>query len=172
MAAGLNDCLGNYYHVSRICQDLCWIHGGSSSPWSCRGWLVARHGASSPSIHHISNAESHLQVLYLSGMYTRGEMAFRIGLFFTSASLSGAFGGLLARGLSAIGPHTHLVGWRWIFIVEGLLVRIRILRQIWQRLSSIIRRSWLVLYLTLVYPILLKHRSFWALKSENGLSSA
>ena len=32
-------------------------------------------------------------VLYLSGMYTRGELAFRIGLFYTSASLSGAFGG-------------------------------------------------------------------------------
>ena len=34
-----------------------------------------------------------LQVLYLSGMYTRGEMALRIGLFYTAASLSGAFGG-------------------------------------------------------------------------------
>jgi len=33
------------------------------------------------------------KVLYLSGMYTRPEMALRIGLFYTSASLSGAFGG-------------------------------------------------------------------------------
>jgi hypothetical protein len=32
-------------------------------------------------------------VLYLSGMYTRGEMAVRIGVFYTAASLSGAFGG-------------------------------------------------------------------------------
>ena len=61
-------------------------------------------------------------VLYLSGMYTRGEMALRIGLFYTAASLSGAFGGLLARGLSAIGPRGNLEGWRWIFIIEGLLV--------------------------------------------------
>ena len=33
------------------------------------------------------------KVLYLSGMYTRGEMALRLGLFYTAASLSGAFGG-------------------------------------------------------------------------------
>jgi MFS family permease len=35
-------------------------------------------------------------VLYLSHLYTRGEMALRIGLFYTTASLSGAFGGLSA----------------------------------------------------------------------------
>lgn len=61
-------------------------------------------------------------VLYLSSMYTRGELALRIGIFYTAASLSGAFGGLLARGLSAIGPAGGLVGWRWIFIMEGLFV--------------------------------------------------
>jgi MFS family permease len=33
-------------------------------------------------------------VLYLSGMYTRRELALRIGLFYTAASLSGAFGGM------------------------------------------------------------------------------
>ncbi|KAH6847413.1 major facilitator superfamily domain-containing protein [Chaetomium sp. MPI-CAGE-AT-0009] len=60
-------------------------------------------------------------VLYISGLYTRREMAVRIGVFYTAASLSGAFGGLLARGLSAIGPRGGLEGWRWIFIIEGLL---------------------------------------------------
>ncbi|KAL0933722.1 major facilitator superfamily transporter [Colletotrichum truncatum] len=60
-------------------------------------------------------------VLYLSGLYTRGELALRIGIFYTAASLSGAFGGLLARGLSAIGPKGNLEGWRWIFIIEGLI---------------------------------------------------
>lgn len=62
-------------------------------------------------------------VLYLSGMYTRGEMALRVGLFYVSASLAGAFGGLLARGLSAIPATGSIVdaGWRWIMIIEGLL---------------------------------------------------
>jgi MFS family permease len=42
-------------------------------------------------------------ILYLSNIYTRGELALRIGLFYTAASLSGAFGGLLARGLAEVG---------------------------------------------------------------------
>jgi MFS family permease len=60
-------------------------------------------------------------VLYLSHFYKRTELALRIGIFYTAASLSGAFGGLLARGLNAIGYTSGLEGWRWIFIVEGLL---------------------------------------------------
>lgn len=60
-------------------------------------------------------------VLYLSHFYRREELALRIGIFYTAASLSGAFGGLLARGLSAIGPAGGLEGWRWIFIIEGLI---------------------------------------------------
>lgn len=59
-------------------------------------------------------------VLYLTHFYRRSELAFRIGLFYTAASLSGAFGGLLARGLNAIGPAGGLEGFRWIFIIEGL----------------------------------------------------
>lgn len=60
-------------------------------------------------------------VLYLSGIYTRGEMALRLGLFYTAASLSGAFGGLLARGLTSIGQRGSQASWSWIFIIEGLL---------------------------------------------------
>lgn len=60
-------------------------------------------------------------ILYLSGLYTRGEMALRIGIFYTAASLSGAFGGLLARGLNEMDGLGGLEGWRWIFVIEGLL---------------------------------------------------
>ncbi|KAI0173148.1 MFS general substrate transporter [Hypoxylon sp. FL1284] len=59
-------------------------------------------------------------VLYLSTIYTRGELALRIGIFYTAASLSGAFGGLLARGISEIGTGGGLSSWRWIFVLEGL----------------------------------------------------
>ncbi|KAF2669210.1 MFS general substrate transporter [Microthyrium microscopicum] len=59
-------------------------------------------------------------ILYLSGFYRRGELAFRIGIMYTAVALSGAFGGLLARALSSIGPRGGLEGWRWIFIIEGL----------------------------------------------------
>ncbi|KAI1383817.1 MFS general substrate transporter [Hypoxylon trugodes] len=59
-------------------------------------------------------------VLYLSTIYTRGELALRIGIFYTAASLSGAFGGLLARGIAEIGSRGGLSRWRWIFVIEGL----------------------------------------------------
>ncbi|KAK6383930.1 hypothetical protein LTS17_003222 [Exophiala oligosperma] len=64
-------------------------------------------------------------VVYLSGLYTRGELALRIGIFYTSATLAGAFSGLLARGLSAIRPRGGIdAGWRWIMLIEGLLTMV------------------------------------------------
>ncbi|KAK7739727.1 hypothetical protein SLS53_005697 [Cytospora paraplurivora] len=57
-------------------------------------------------------------VFYLTLFYTRGELAFRIALFFGSALLAGAFSGLLAFGVFQIrDPHVH--GWMWLFIIEG-----------------------------------------------------
>lgn len=41
-------------------------------------------------------------VLYLSGLYNRGELALRIGIFYTAASLSGAFGGMLPKSCTYI----------------------------------------------------------------------
>lgn len=49
-------------------------------------------------------------------------MALRLGIFYTAASLSGAFGGLMARGLVEIGQHGKQAKWSWIFIIEGLFV--------------------------------------------------
>jgi MFS family permease len=40
----------------------------------------------------------------LSCFYRRRELLFRIGVFVSGASLSGAIGGLLATGLSSIPP--------------------------------------------------------------------
>lgn len=53
-------------------------------------------------------------VLYLAMFYRRHQMLKRIGYFYCAAPLSGAFGGLLATGLSKI----HYGGynrWPWIF---------------------------------------------------------
>ncbi|KAL2867072.1 major facilitator superfamily domain-containing protein [Aspergillus lucknowensis] len=61
-------------------------------------------------------------LLFLSTIYTREELALRVGIFYSSASLSGAFGGLLARGFSAIPATSTMHGsWRWIFIIEGII---------------------------------------------------
>ncbi|OBR05720.1 major facilitator superfamily transporter [Colletotrichum higginsianum IMI 349063] len=58
-------------------------------------------------------------VYYFSMWYKRRERQYRISLFFSAASLAGAFGGILAWGIG----HMRVVwdnGWRWIFILEGI----------------------------------------------------
>lgn len=75
---------------------------------------------------------------YITQWYARNECGFRMALFFSAATLAGAFGGILARGIAEmvniIAPlellHTNIsrqngVGgksaWAWIFIIEGIL---------------------------------------------------
>ncbi|KAF2730160.1 MFS nicotinic acid transporter-like protein Tna1 [Polyplosphaeria fusca] len=60
-------------------------------------------------------------VYYLSMWYKRSERQYRISLFFSCASLAGAFGGILAWGIAHMRHVGGYNGWRWIFILEGLL---------------------------------------------------
>ncbi|KAK4917612.1 hypothetical protein LTR49_014566 [Elasticomyces elasticus] len=60
-------------------------------------------------------------VFYLSMWYKRAERQYRIALFFSAASLAGAFGGILAYGIGYMKGVAGLNGWRWIFIIEGIL---------------------------------------------------
>ena len=53
--------------------------------------------------------------------YKRAEAQKRFTFFFSSTSLAGAFGGLLAAGLSNMAGLRGYGAWRWIFIIEGLL---------------------------------------------------
>lgn len=57
-------------------------------------------------------------VFYLTLFYTRGELGFRIALFFGSALLAGAFSGLISFGVFQI-HHATISGWKWLFIIEG-----------------------------------------------------
>ncbi|KAK7695994.1 hypothetical protein QCA50_000634 [Cerrena zonata] len=78
-------------------------------------------------------------MLYLSTIYKRHELQQRVGIFYASASLSGAFGGqlmlfydkpdiltspsssgLLATAIIKMDGIGGLAGWRWIFILEGI----------------------------------------------------
>ncbi|GAA6017703.1 hypothetical protein JCM11491_001175 [Sporobolomyces phaffii] len=59
-------------------------------------------------------------VLYLSMFYRRQELQSRISIFFASASISGAFSGLLAAAIINLDGKGGQEGWRWIFYLEGL----------------------------------------------------
>lgn len=41
-------------------------------------------------------------------------------MFFSAASIAGAFSGLLAFAIAKMDGIGNLEGWRWIFILEGL----------------------------------------------------
>ncbi|KAF2102142.1 MFS general substrate transporter [Rhizodiscina lignyota] len=57
----------------------------------------------------------------LTLFYCRYEVLRRLAVFYSCASLSGAFSGLLAFGLEKMDGVGGLAGWRWIFIIEGFL---------------------------------------------------
>lgn len=62
---------------------------------------------------------------YLSSFFKRKELYFRVGIYVSAASMAGAFGGLLATGLSRIPKwgteSTPIHTWRNIFFFEGLI---------------------------------------------------
>ncbi|KZO94375.1 MFS general substrate transporter [Calocera viscosa TUFC12733] len=57
---------------------------------------------------------------YLSCWYKRSEFGIRAAVFFSAATVSGAFGGLLAAAISNMEGVGGKPAWAWIFIIEGL----------------------------------------------------
>ncbi|KAB2570989.1 putative transporter [Lasiodiplodia theobromae] len=56
----------------------------------------------------------------LTTWYKRFELQTRMAVFFSAASLAGAFSGLLAFAIQNMDGIAGLGGWRWIFILEGI----------------------------------------------------
>lgn len=76
----------------------------------CRSFLGIAEGGLFPGISY-----------FITMWYRRSECGFRMALFFSAATAAGAFGGLLARGISEMEGVGGKPGWAWIFILEGLL---------------------------------------------------
>ncbi|GAB1203768.1 hypothetical protein APSETT445_002408 [Aspergillus pseudonomiae] len=75
-----------------------------------------------PSNILMKKLKPHLWCFYLMGMwYKRSEAQKRFSFFFSSTTLAGAFGGLLASGLGKMEGLRGYRGWRWVFIIEGVL---------------------------------------------------
>ncbi|KAB8232409.1 allantoate permease family MFS transporter [Aspergillus alliaceus] len=98
-------------------------------------------------------------VFYMSMWYKRNEQHYRVALFFSAASLAGAFGGVLAWGIAHMRGIGGYNGWRWIFILEGLATVI----------MSIIAYFWVYNYPSTAEFLSEKERAFvqFRLKNDN-----
>ncbi|KZL67487.1 major facilitator superfamily transporter [Colletotrichum incanum] len=59
-------------------------------------------------------------MMYLCFWYKPEERATRMAIFASSVAVAGAFGGLLATGISFLNRKGGLTGWQWLFILEGI----------------------------------------------------
>ncbi|KAI1260642.1 major facilitator superfamily transporter [Xylariaceae sp. FL1019] len=60
-------------------------------------------------------------ILYLSYWYTGKRLPIRLAWFWTSSQLVSIGTGFLAVGLLSLRGHLGYAGWRWLFLVEGLI---------------------------------------------------
>lgn len=59
-------------------------------------------------------------LFYLTLFYKRSEHSFRMAIFLCFNILAGAFGGLLAAGISHLQGKWGLQRWQWIFVLEAI----------------------------------------------------
>ncbi|KZT58300.1 MFS general substrate transporter [Calocera cornea HHB12733] len=58
---------------------------------------------------------------YLSIWYRREEFGIRLAFFFCAATVSGAFGGLIAAAISDMNGDGGKAAWAWIFLIQGFV---------------------------------------------------
>lgn len=60
-------------------------------------------------------------ILYLSYFYKHHELSIRLGFFWTASAMADVMGGFLAFGLLHLRGVEGKAGWRWLFLIEGLI---------------------------------------------------
>ncbi|KAJ3995919.1 allantoate permease [Lentinula boryana] len=60
-------------------------------------------------------------ILYLSYFYTKNELPLRLALFWMSSDLCSIVGSFIAFGVLRMRGVLGRAGWRWLFLVEGLI---------------------------------------------------
>ncbi|KAH6985190.1 major facilitator superfamily domain-containing protein [Ilyonectria destructans] len=70
-------------------------------------------------------------VYLLSTWYTRYEMGRRYAMFYAFGAVAGALAGIMAYGLVHMHGFANMGGWRWLFIVEGILTCVIALVGFW-----------------------------------------
>jgi len=93
-----------------ICTTLMGIVKNFTGLLVCRAALGVAEGGLFPGV-----------TWYITLWYRRHECGLRMAIFFSAATLAGAFGGLLARAIIEMDGVAGVAGWAWIFILEGIL---------------------------------------------------
>ncbi|KAJ7094329.1 MFS general substrate transporter [Mycena epipterygia] len=60
-------------------------------------------------------------LIYLGGFYKSTELATRLGWFWGIQAIASAVSGLMASGLLQLGGRSGLEGWKWLFLVDGII---------------------------------------------------
>ncbi|KAK4227418.1 major facilitator superfamily domain-containing protein [Podospora fimiseda] len=89
-----------------------WLSGRGSF-LACRALLGMIQGGFIPDI-----------ILYLSYFYKHAELTIRLGFFWTAMSIADITSALLGFGLLRLRGVEGYAGWRWLFLVEGLMTLI------------------------------------------------
>lgn len=66
-------------------------------------------------------------VYFITIWYRHNERAVRIALVIAFCNLAGAFGGAIAYGIGHINGVAGLQGFRWLFIIEGIITILSVL---------------------------------------------
>ncbi|KAH6876742.1 major facilitator superfamily domain-containing protein [Thelonectria olida] len=92
----------------------------------------------------ITEAPFYPGALYmLSIFYTRKEIATRISILFTANICGTAFAGLIAIGVFQMGGVAGLSGWRWLFILQGIITFVLSVASAWILPDEPINTRWL-----------------------------
>lgn len=78
--------------------------------FACRALLGLLQGGFIPDV-----------ALWMSYFYTTSEMSTRLGFFYVANPVTQAFSSLLAYAIFFLHGHAGWAGWRWVFMIEGLI---------------------------------------------------
>lgn len=82
------------------------------------------------------------RIFYLTTLYKRSEIAFRLALFYGATTIAGAFSGLVAFGVFQI-DHARVPGWKFVMIIEGSIAVLLAAFAVWWLPESAAKCTWL-----------------------------